>query len=314
MASFIEIATKLHDFGVVGCHVRSRNIIAFSAQRWEEDDAMVPRETMLFFHYPDEVKSEQWAASEWDLMTGVHGCACFDPEERWIFVSDPGEVYVVGQGDDGDERPITTRRAAQFSAVKCIAGGHAYAAGSMRKVYKRSAPDKWLRPGANSLAKDKGTAARHAGFRDVDGYSEDDLYACGGRGDLWWFDGKRWFQQDCPTDANLEKLVCAPDGNVYITTNQPMLVIGHADEWRTVDVDIDGQMMQEIVCYGDRVLVSTDDSVFDVTGGVAKPVDFGLPKMTLYTHLAAGDGILVMAGQREAFLYDGSRWKKIFQL
>jgi hypothetical protein len=247
-------------------------------------------------------------------MTGIHGCACFAPEERWVFVSDPGEVYVVGEGDDGDEKPITGKRAAQFSAVKCIAGGYAYAAGSLREVYKRSAANKWVRIGADSLSKQKDIAAGHAGFRDIDGYSENDLYACGGRGDLWRFDGKRWIHQDCPTDANLERIVCAPDGNVYVTTNQAMLVVGHADQWRTVDIDIQGQMLQEIVCYGERVLVSTDDSVFDITGGIAKPVAFGLPKMTLYTHLAAGDGILILAGQREAFSYDGSRWKKIFQL
>ena len=82
MASFNEISKKLREFGIVGCHVRTRNIIAFSAQKWDEDDTMVPRRTMLFFFYPDEEKAEQWAASEWDLMTGIHGCACFAPNER----------------------------------------------------------------------------------------------------------------------------------------------------------------------------------------------------------------------------------------
>src|SRR5262245_9944958 len=136
MASLTEVSKQLREFGVAGCHVRSKNIIAFSTQKWEEDDTMVPRRTMLFFYNPYKEKSEQWAAREWDLMTGIHECACYAPNERWVFVSDPDEVYVLGQGDDGDEKPITRKRAAQFSAVKCIARGHAYAVGTGREVHK----------------------------------------------------------------------------------------------------------------------------------------------------------------------------------
>jgi len=36
--------------------------------------------------------------------------------------------------------------------------------------------------------------------------------------------------------------------------------------------------------------------------------------MTNFAHLASGDGVLVAAGVDEAFMYSGSRWKKIFQL
>jgi hypothetical protein len=314
MATLTEISKKLREFGLSSCHVRAWNIIAFTAQKWEEDDALIPRPTMIFFFYPDEDKAEQWAAREWNRMTGIHGCPCYLPNERWVFVSDPGEVYVIGQGDDGDEKPITRKRAAAFQAVKCIAGGHAYAVAIGREVYKRTAPDTWLKLSDNAMLKETPAVMAHAGFRDIDGFSEQDIYACGGRGDLWWFNGSAWINQDCPTDANLERMVCAPDGNVYVTTNRPMLVIGRANQWRTVDIDIGDQLLQEIVCYGSRVLVSTDDTILEVTGGTARPLDLGLPEMTLYTHLAAGDGILVVAGEREAFQHDGKRWKKIFQL
>jgi hypothetical protein len=312
MASLPQISKKLREFPLVGCHVRTRNIISFTAQKPGEDDPLEPRETMLFFFNPTRKKADQWAASEWDLMTGIHGCACHAPNERWVFVADPGEVYVVGQGDDGDEKPVTKKRA-HFNAVKCIAGGHAYAVGLGREVYKRTGPNKWFSLADAALKKLPRDLGR-AGFRDIDGFSEKDIYACGGRGDLWRFDGKRWIDQACPTDANLEKLVCAADGKVYVTTNQSKLVIGRDREWRTVKIDAVGEALQEMVSYGSRVLLSTDATVFDVTGGKARPVDFGLPKMKLHTHLAAGDGILVVAGQREAHMFDGAKWTKIFKL
>jgi hypothetical protein len=43
------------------------------------------------------------------------------------------------------------------------------------------------------------------------------------------------------------------------------------------------------------------------------PAALGQPKMSLCTHLASGDGVLVVAGAHEAYLYDGSAWKTIFR-
>ena len=37
------------------------------------------------------------------------------------------------------------------------------------------------------------------------------------------------------------------------------------------------------------------------------------PKMSLYTHLAAADGVLVVAGAKEAYIFDGKKWTKIFK-
>jgi hypothetical protein len=312
MASLAEVAQRLRAFGVSGCHVRRSNIIGFSTQKWDVDDSMEPRETIVFFYYPDEVKAEQWAARELDLMTGIHGCGCHSPNERWVFVSDAGEVYVAGQGDDGDEKRITAKKAAHFAAVKCVAGGFAYAVGTGREVYRRVAANKWDRltdvPMARSLPED----LDHAGFDDIDGFSDKDLYACGARGDLWTFDGKRWIAQDVPTDANLEKVLCAPDGRVYITTNRPELVVGRRSEWRAVPVDTDGELLEDIVAFDSRVLISTDDGILEFRDYQLQKADLRVPKMNSYSHMATGDGVLVVAGSDEAAFFDGGKWKKIY--
>jgi hypothetical protein len=313
MASLKEVAPKLEEFSVCGCHIRQRDILAFSTQKWTVDDSLVPRETMVFFFYPNDPKDEQWAARELDRMTGVHGCACYAPQERWVFVADPGEVYVMGQGDDGEEKPISGRRASQFSAVKCIAGGFAYAVGSGREVYKRMAKDKWARLTDTKMSDRLPKDLDHAGFEDIDGFSDDNLYACGGRADLWHFDGNKWTSEDLPTDANLEKILCAPDGNVYVTTNRHQIVIGTSKQWRVIDADIgDDQFFEDIVWFDSRVLISTDDTILEVKDDAVPPAFHRLPKLASYSHLAAGDGILVVASSNEAASFDGSKWKKIF--
>lgn len=314
MSSYTEILTDLQEFGIEGCYVRSKGIIAFTAQNWELDDSLEPRPTKIFFYYPDESKAEQWAVRGWHETTGIHACACFKPAERWVFIAEPGEVYVVGQGDDDDETPITNKKRAYFTSLRCIAGGHAYAAGVGREVYRRTDPNKWQRLTTGNLTKPLKGDFENAGFDDIDGFGEDDLYACGPQGNLWHFDGKRWTSEECPTDANFEKIVCASDGQVYLTTDRHELWVGRNHKWKPIRIDLGDQFFREIVNYRDLVIVSTDEGLYDVSTGQSQLLPIGQPPMRNFAHLASGDGVLVVAGVDEAFLYNGSRWKKIFQL
>ena len=290
------IKKHLSEFGIGGCHVRTSNNIAFNTQKWVVDDALEPRPTMLFFYDPTRDPKDQWAARGWHEVTGVHGCPCFKPSERWIFISDPGEVYVLGKGDDGDEAPIVKAKRKYFTALKCIAGGHAYAVGLGRKVYKRTKPNTWKQLHTDSMADSKGTTIDEMGFRDIDGFSDREVYACGGSGDLWKFNGKTWKSVDLPTNASLEKICCASDGMVYITTNANFLLLGRDTEWEIKEQDVADYLLEEIVCYKDRVLVSSLEKIFELRDVELVETELSLPAMDSYAHMATGDGILVVAG------------------
>ncbi len=315
MASYAEIKDGLEAFGIESCHVRNKDMIAFTAQSWDEDDALVPRPTAIFFHFPHRKKADQWSARDWHDVTGIHGCVARLPADRWVFIAEPGEVYVLGDGDDEDEAPIKKTKAAFFTSLRCIAGGYAYAVGVGREVYRRTAPDKWHRLTTDDLVKPLKGNLENAGFDDIDGFAEDDIYACGPRGNLWQFDGKRWTQEELPTDANFGKVICATDGKVYLTTDGHDVWVGRKGRWKPIRIDLDGEeFFQEIVCYKDFVIVSTDEALYEISTGEPRPLPLGLPPMSNFAHLASGDGILVVAGVDEAFFYDGSNWRKIFQL
>lgn len=304
----------LGEFGIDGCHVRTSEFIAFSAQKWIVDDALEPRETMFFFYHPTQEKERQWAARGWHYVTGVHGSPCFKPNERWVFISDPGEVYVVGKGDDGDEEPIVKSSRTYFTALKCIAGGYVYAVGLGRKVYKRTKPNNWKQLHTKSMAPSKVISLDKIGFSDIDGFSDSEIYACGGVGDLWRFDGKTWKSVDVPTNVNLEKICCASDGMVYITTDANLLLIGRDSKWKVKKQDVSDYILEEIVCYKDKVLVSSHEKIFELRKDELVEADLSLPIMDSYAHMASGDGILVVAGIHSAYLYDGKDWNKIFDL
>lgn len=266
----------------------------------------------FFFYYPVKSEEKQWAIKEWDLMTGIHCCACFKPNERWVFISDPGEVFVIGQGDKGEESPIQTTSKNHFKTVKCIAGGYAYAAGVNRKIFKRIDKNTWQPMHSTEMIEKKRMPEYLMGFRDIDGFSDNEIYACGGDGDLWLYGGQKWQQINSPTNVSLEKICCASNGMVYITTNRDLLLFGRGDKWELQDIDTNGHRLKEIVCYNDRVFVSSRKQLFEIENNRLIKTKMDIPKMDGYSHLAAGDGILVVGGTHSAQFYDGQKWNEIY--
>ena len=120
---------------------------------------------------------------------------------------DDGEVYVVGMGDDDWEEPITKTPHQYFSNMKSIDSGHAIAVGSRRKVFLREEAGEWNKLDAGLFPDEENTTLRDAGFQDLDGFGENDMYACGGRSDLWRFDGARWQKIDVPPNMGLKMYV-----------------------------------------------------------------------------------------------------------
>jgi hypothetical protein len=102
------------------------------------------------------------------------------------------------------------------------------------------------------------------GFEDIDGFSDTNIYAGGGHGDLWKFNGESWRKIRIPTNVNLEKICCATDGKVYITTNANLLIVGVDDRWELIEQDVGEIILEEIVCYNNTVYVSSDDAIYKI--------------------------------------------------
>ena len=293
-----------------GCAIRRSNIISFFGTQWGDKDALETRPTRFYFYYPDESPKERWAYGEIGHATGIHGAATFKPQERWVFVMDDGEVYVVGQGDDGWEKRITPKKNAYFNNVKTVAGGFAYAVGPARTVYRREAKNKW-RVLDQGLPSDGG--GQDAGFRDLDGFSESELYACGGAGDLWTWDGVKWSNVTLPTNAVLRRICCGADGLAYILTDQRTVIIGRGSSWRIAEQDNTKEILEQLVWYQDRIYVSTTSALFEIVGGKFRQTRLKVPKQESYARLASGDGVLLVAGSNEACMYNGKQWTTILQ-
>jgi photosystem II stability/assembly factor-like uncharacterized protein len=306
-----EIFEKYEGFEFISTFVRAWNIIGFAAQKWDNDDPLEQRDTAVFMYYPDAPAGRRWYAQYLAEAAGLHGCAAFLPNERWVFLADDGEVFVAGQGDNDWESPVSEVANMYFTNVKSVRKGHAIAIGPKRHVYIRKSANVWEKLSNGLYPNGDKTNLEHAGFRDIDGFSEQDLYACGGRGDMWHYNGDKWTIVDIPTDARLDHICCGEDGFVYVTTNRRDILKGRGNSWSIISQEETDEVLEAIVCYNNQIIVSTVSGLFVVNEDGFTRWESNYPKMESYAHLATGDGILVVAGSYEASLYDGEKWEVI---
>ncbi|MEJ8893786.1 hypothetical protein WL854_05225 [Escherichia coli] len=150
------------------------------------------------------------------------------------------EVFAIGSGFEGLEEPIPYEFA--ISNTRTI-GGRLYVVGSARSVVRRIDRNNWekLNKGIHLPAQDEIKTIREqmlfldaAGFSCVDGFSENDIYAAGGKGDVWNFDGDEWRQIHFPSNMLIESICCGQDGYVYIGAQSGTVFKGRKDQWKMI--------------------------------------------------------------------------------
>jgi len=220
-----------------------------------------------------------------------------------------GQVLAGGSGESGMEEVYPHGGPGDRVAIKrlvCI-DGWAYALSLFRKVFKRTAVGEWTQLKEGMAFDIKGDSL-HAGFADMDGTDDNNLYAVGGRGDVWRYDGKRWHQCDFPANHELSTVTVAPDGQVYISGISGLWV-GKEDTWQLV---CKGSLM---VSYNDSVwfngqLWLCSDYHLHIWDGekLQRPLAKDGSPILHSGHMDAHEGILAVAGPSTVHAYDGDEW------
>jgi hypothetical protein len=178
-----------------------------------------------------------------------------------------------------------------------------------RYVYRRDGPNKWT---AIFGDMDKQAAPDIVfGFESIHGFSHDDIYAVGWHGEIWHFNGKSWKQQSSPSNFILNRVLCAPDGYVYICGLSGLLIKGRNGNWEIVDEGAVGADLWDLEWFADKLWISSQNLIYTLEDDVVQPVEFDDDVPSSFYHLDARDGILWSVGPEDIMQFDGDEWIRI---
>ncbi|GHV86196.1 hypothetical protein AGMMS50230_18040 [Spirochaetia bacterium] len=232
------------------------------------------------------------------------------PEPRGILVSrdDDGNALVSGKGVSDAQEQIAPNKNPMTTRIKCI-NGYAYSVGWYRTIYKRIDEGKWERFGDLP----HGKHIEQVGFEDIDAFSDNEMYAVGGHGDVWMYDGRGWGAIDFPSTEQLSVVVCAGDGSVYVGGEGlwrgkkeggklSWERFGGGGGWAT--------LWNDAVWFEDKLWLSSDTK-FMVWDGKSLERVTGEGAQIFGGHLDARDGLLLAANDTKAMVYDGKEWRTL---
>jgi len=215
---------------------------------------------------------------------------------------DDGKVSVMGGGKDFPNEfiPMPQR-------IKCI-NDYAYSVGSDRTIYKRTDIGKWELFADLSEKRYDGFRISDYGFNDMDAFSETDMYAVGGRGDVWHFDGSIWVQQDFPTNVQLATVTCAGDGYVYVSGEGGTLWRGRKSTWECIYKGNSTVLWNDALWFEGKLWLASDYQSRIWDGEELVPIIHNGEQVPIY---GSEGGLLVIASPDTVMAYDGKDWRTL---
>lgn len=225
---------------------------------------------------------------------------CVGPNGHYSITAASGKP--VGNIFDNSQPQPQGPRYGSISSVSAVAG-KAFAVGSEGMAYRLDDFNGWTRID-DGLPDTFGARALH-------GFSVNDLYAVGSRGEIWHYDGKKWTKCDSPTNVHLNCVCCAPDGTVYAAGNGGMLLSGRASAWKVIEQEAVEKPFWDLEWFAGELYLSTLASLFRLAGGKLAPVEFGAEKVKTCYHLSATTEVLWSVGEKDVLSFDGKSWTRV---
>ena len=305
---------------IVDCAARSRDIVYLVIRQSlsEEEsgellDSDIPTRFVAIF-LDQEDPPERWAHQGLaDFRRPICG-ACRKPIGQGMAISINGDVFASGSKKTGMEEIVVDGQPTSIERVRCIAD-HAYTVGLLREVYRRAEVGKWeaLSAGLPPVEADGVPVERlnDFGFRDIDGFATDDLYAVGGKGEVWRYDGHRWRPGRFPDQVPLFAVCCGADQQVYVSAEGQTLYRGSGDRWERVHQGQGTDPYHDLRWFQGRLWMSSRQRFDQLVDGQVRPVPPSDRQKAFHGHLDTAEGLLVIATQDSVDAFDGRAWRPI---
>jgi hypothetical protein len=241
---------------------------------------------------------------------------CIFPKVQDLLVSNnnQGQVRVLGPGAGFEY--ISPKELVPLTNRIVTIDGWAYSVGSVRKIYKRTEVGHWEPFNEKGLSRPTGNNSSDdlqirfsMGFEDMDGPSENHMYAVGGEGEVFFYNGEQWRQCDFPSNEQLSTVTVTPDKTVYIGGEGGNIWRGQADTWEKIYSHTSSVLYNDSVWFDNKLWLSSDYELKTVTGDKVEPAMFGEQRLPFSGHMDARDGLLVIASLHQVYAFDGKQWQ-----
>jgi hypothetical protein len=249
-------------------------------------------------------------STNWSAVASV---VCQHPVEQGLFLGLGGEILCAGSGDVHEEVICEGEAASPENRGMMrglgVVGGRAYAVGMQRQAYRRDDRNKWTC--IDATARPDADDSNVYSFEATAGFSADEIYAVGRRGEVWSYDGSEWAPEASPTNLVLTSACCAEDGHVYAAGRHGTLLRGRRGFWELIVQDATEEDFWGLVWYSGALYASTMRGLFRLEGDRLARVDFGADRPSSCFALSAADGVLWSIGAKDVMSFDGKQWTRI---
>lgn len=305
-------------FFLMDCVVRKKDILYFVFEQERDEGKNAPPKnevrTRVVYCINDSIPEDIWGFSSFKGMQRLKAGVSYQPKEQFVGVSLNDHVYVLGSGDDEleDDIPNWYQHGPKGNRggtrhLRTI-DGYLYAIGGNRSVLRRERRERWQFVGDIPFDSDKD---KGVGFGDMDGFSAQDMYAAGGQGDVWHYDGTKWRRLPFPSNMDLYTVCCAGDGFVYIGAESGSVFKGRGNEWKLISRGKMSLPFRDMVWHQGKVWGTSDYGLWVVEKDKVKEADVPDKVRACSGHLSVGDGVMLLAGIYGAALHDGESWQMI---
>jgi len=308
----------IHGWYITDCAVRSPGFVYLVARQdtpheqvsemWDHD---IPTRFVVIYldKHPDRALGYQGLGDFNKPRCGVARIPL--PQGIITARNHDGDVWGMGSGRNGMEQ-IAPGKGPMTMRIKCI-DGYAYSVGSGRAIYKRTNIGHWVKldNGIPDTVLEIGEIL-HEGFYDMDGFSETNMYAVGGHGDIWHYDGTIWMQEGFPSNMQLNTVTCAGDGYVYVSGQGGTLWRGRNSTWEHLYDGSHTIPWNDVLWFENKLWLASDYMLRIWDGKELVPVTDDKGKELPFSgHMDAYDGLLVIADTDTVMAYQNGKWRTL---
>lgn len=305
------------DYFIQDCSIIDANRFIFSCRNLEDCGTYDPEEEyfvrkQLSWCMVRENKEIIGGSKTAQKFGYIYACAT---AQEGIFIDTDGAVCVLdADGCRQEEHIYTLWKQKNINNINVFyvntICGAIYGCGAQGLAFRRIGKNHWEYIGYPMDAAED--CLLNNSFTGIDGFSHNDIYAVGGHGRVWHYNGTAWALLTFPSNIPLESVCCGQDGNVYISGQAGTVFQGREHTWKMLHSGNSLLPYTDMVWFDDAVWCTHDYGLWTIRDGIFSKADVPNAVLQCSGNLSSSQDALLVGGMGGAAWYNGTQWNILY--